>query len=81
MREVIDFCIYILQSLVNTLFGLDLGGYSFGEFLVAVFVVSVFVSCLVVSFKRGGGSPSSFTRPSHPHRRGGSGSGGGSDGE
>lgn len=79
MRDVIDFCIYILRSLVNTLFGLDLGGYSFGEFLVAVFVVSVFVSCLVVSFKRGGGSPASFTRPTRPHRRGGSGSGGGSD--
>lgn len=79
MRDAIDFCIYILQSLVNTLFGLDLGGYSFGQFLVAVFVVSVFVSCLVVSFKRSGSNPSSVTRPTRPHRRGGSGSGGGSD--
>lgn len=77
MKEVMDFCLYILQKIVASLFALDLGGYSFGQFLVAVLVVSVFISCLVVSFKRGSGSPASLARPTRPHRRGDSGSGSG----
>lgn len=77
MKEVMDFCLYILQKIVASLFALNLGGYSFGQFLVAVLVVSVFISCLVVSFKRGSGSPASLTRPTRPHQRGDSGSGSG----
>ena len=46
MREFIDFCLAILQKTVGCWFGLDLGGYSFGDFLVGILVVSVFISCL-----------------------------------
>lgn len=49
MREFIDFCLAILQKTVGCWFGLDLGGYSFGDFLVGILVVSVFISCLVIS--------------------------------
>ena len=50
MRDFIDFCLLILQKIVGCWFGLDLGKYSFGDFLVGILVVSVFISCLVISF-------------------------------
>lgn len=68
MRDLMDFCIYILAAIVKALFGLSLGGYSFGDFLVAVFVVSILVSSLVISFKRSGGSPGSAVRPTRSGR-------------
>lgn len=51
MRDFIDFCLAILGRMVSCLFSLDIGGYSFGSFLVAVVVVSVFVSSLVIRFR------------------------------
>ncbi len=63
MSDLFDFCILILQSMVSCWMGLDLGGYSFGEFLVAVLVVSVFVSSLVISFRGSSSRPGSLTRP------------------
>lgn len=68
MREVMDFCLYVLQKMVAVLFGLDIGGYSFGDFLVAVLVVTVFISSLVISFRRSGGSPGSALRPPRASR-------------
>lgn len=68
MSELFNFCILILESMVSCWFGLDLGGYSFGEFLVAVLVVSVFVSSLVISFRGAAGSPGSVTRPKKPKK-------------
>ena len=41
MRDLIDFCIFIVSKIAVLLFGSDLGGYSYGDFLVAVLVVSV----------------------------------------
>lgn len=58
MRDFIDFCLLILQKI------LDLGKYSFGDFLVGILVVSVFISCLVISFRRQ--DPSSVSRPPRP---------------
>lgn len=64
MRDFIDFCLTILQKTVDCWFGLDLGGYSFGDFLVGILVVSVFISCLVISFRRQ--NPASVARPPRP---------------
>lgn len=64
MRDFIDFCLLILQKIVGCWFGLDLGKYSFGDFLVGILVVSVFISCLVISFRRQ--DPSSVSRPPRP---------------
>lgn len=67
MRDVIDFCVGILVKIIHCFFTLDLGGYSFGDFLAACMVVSVFISSLVISFKGAGGSPGSAFRPPKPH--------------
>ena len=69
MRDVITFCVDILVHIVGCLFSLDIGGYSFGDFLTACLVVSVFISSLVVSFKGAGGSPGSAVRPPRPHQQ------------
>ena len=80
MRDLMDFCLYILKKLVGVWFGFDLGSYSYGDFLVAVLVVSVFVGSLVISFRRVGSSAGSVAS-SHiqmqgrNHFRSGSGSG------
>ena len=71
MRDLIDFCIFIVSKIAVLLFGSDLGGYSYGDFLVAVLVVSVFVTTLVISFRGAGGSPSSVVRPPRESKRSG----------
>lgn len=78
MRDLMDFCIIILSYLVQTLFRCSLGGYSYGDFLVAVIVISVFVGTLVISFRGLGGNPSSAVRPPRPmrHKAGSSKTGG-----
>lgn len=67
MREFIDFTLFVLSSLVEVIFSLDIGGYSFGDFCVVALIVSVFISSLVIKF-RNSGSVSSVNRPIH--RRG-----------
>lgn len=62
MREFIDFCLYCLGQLVELLFGVDIGGYSYGDFMVAALVVGVFVSSLVISFRKSN-SAGSAARP------------------
>mgnify|MGYP001511389273 CR=1 FL=1 len=62
MRDLIDFCIFIVSKIAVLLFGSDLGGYSYGDFLVAV---------LVISFRGAGGSPSSVVRPPRASKRSG----------
>lgn len=52
MREFMEFCLAVLKELVGVLFGLSLGSYKYGDFLVALFVVVIFVSSLVIGFKR-----------------------------
>lgn len=71
MSEFIDFCSAILLQFVELLFSVDIGGYSYGDFLVASLLVSVLVSSLVVRFARGGGG--SLLPP--PRTSDGSGSG------
>lgn len=63
MIELIDFCIDTLKSIVGTYMNLQLGGYSFGLFLVATSVISVFISTLVISFKQSAGSPGQYVKP------------------
>lgn len=62
MRDFINFSLSILKKMVGCWFGLDLGSYSFGDFLVGVLVVSVFLGSLVISFRRAN-SAGSVTRP------------------
>ena len=73
MRDFIDFSLLILKKMVGCWFGLDLGNYSFGDFLVAVLVVSVFIGSLVISFRRA----SSAGAAVRPMRHKGSGGAGG----
>lgn len=68
MQELMDFCIYVLKAMVGSWFGLNLGSYSFGDFLVAVLVVSVFLSSLVISF-RSSTSPGREARPPRWHNK------------
>lgn len=68
MRDVITFCVDILVHIVGCLFSLDIGGYSFGDFLTACLVVSVFISSLVVSFK-GAVVLVPLFRPPRPHKQ------------
>lgn len=63
MGEFFNFCLTVLSGLVGALFGLDLGGYSFGDFIVALLVVNVFVSSLVISFRRANSNVGSAARP------------------
>ena len=70
MRDFIDFSLLILKKMVGCWFGLDLGSYSFGDFLVGILVISVFVGSLVISFRRAN-SAGSVARPiPKPHFRG-----------
>lgn len=70
MFEFVNFCAEVLTQLVDMLFSIDIGGYSYGDFLVAFLLVSVLVSSLVVRFGRSGGSVSA-----PPRIRGGASSG------
>ena len=72
MRDFIDFSLLVLKKMVGCWFGLDLGNYSFGDFLVAVLVVSVFVGSLVISFRRAN-SAGSVSRPMRHRGSGGAG--------
>lgn len=55
MSDFINFCSQVLLQLVDLLFSIDVGGYSYGDFLVACMLVSVLVSSLIVRFAHGGG--------------------------
>lgn len=63
MTELINFCMDVLKKIVACYNGLNLGGYSFGTFLVATSVVSILISTLVVSFQASGGSPGQVVKP------------------
>lgn len=63
MIELIDFCIDTLKAIVGSYMNLQLGGYSFGLFLVATSVISVFISTLVISFRQASGSPGQTVKP------------------
>lgn len=63
MIELIDFCIDTLKAIVGSYMNLQLGGYSFGLFLVATSVISVFISTLVISFRQVSGSPGQVVKP------------------
>lgn len=63
MMELIDFCMDVLKKIVGSYMGLQLGGYSFGLFLVATSVISVFIGTLVISFKQASGSPGQIIKP------------------
>lgn len=63
MRQFFDFVLYILECIVELFMYVELGGYSFGIFLVATSVISVLIGTLVISFKGSGGSPGSIVRP------------------
>lgn len=51
MTDFIEFCLYVLKEIVGTWFSLDIGGYTFGDFLVGVLVIAIFISSLVISFR------------------------------
>ncbi len=51
MIELFNFMLLILGKLVEFLFGIQIGNYSFGNFLVSILVVSVLVSSLVIIFR------------------------------
>lgn len=65
MIDLIDFCMNVLRGIVFLYVGLDLGGYSFGLFLVATSVISVFIATLVISFKQASGSPGQYVKPTY----------------
>lgn len=58
MFQFLNFCAQVLTELVDMLFAIDIGGYSYGDFMVAYLVVSVLVSSLVIRFGRSGYVPS-----------------------
>lgn len=64
MRDFLEFALLVFQGLIESWFGLDIGGYSFGSFLTAVLVVSVFISALVVRFRSN--DVQAVTRPPKP---------------
>lgn len=71
MRDVMDFCINILTHTINCLFSLNLGGYTFGDFLTVTVVISIFVSSLVISFRSMGSNPAREIRSHSSGRRSG----------
>lgn len=52
MREFLEFCLLVFGKFIESLFALDIGGYSFGSFFTATIVISVFVSSLVIRFRQ-----------------------------
>lgn len=65
MIDLIDFCIDVLKGIVSLYMNLNLGGYSFGLFLVATSVISIFIATLVISFKQASGSPGQYIKPTY----------------
>lgn len=70
MRDFMAFCLQVLTGLVGLFFDFDIGGYSYGNFLVVSLLVSTLVGALVVRF-----GPSRSDYVGYPPRSGGSGSG------
>lgn len=50
MRDFMVFCLEVLKQLVSLYFNFDLGGYSYGNFLVACMLVSLLLGALVIKF-------------------------------
>lgn len=74
MRDLIDFTVYVLEKMADLFFGIELGDYSYGSFMVACIVVSVLIGSLVISFRGSGGSAGSAVRPvRRPRQRDGAG--------
>lgn len=63
MRELIDFCLFILEALVKTYLNFDLGAYSYGAFLVTCIIISVLIGSLVITFRSSGGNAGQTVRP------------------
>lgn len=63
MKELMDFCLYVLETLVGTYIDFDLGAYSYGAFLVTCIIVSVLIGSLVITFRGSGGSAGQTVRP------------------
>ena len=59
MKELMDFCLYVLETLVGTYINFDLGAYSYGAFLVTCIIVSVLIGSLIITFRGSGGSAGS----------------------
>lgn len=70
MRDFMIFCLEILQHLVNLFLCFDLGGYSYGNFLVVCLLVSSLIGALVIKFTPGRSDYAS--RPPKLHSSGGS---------
>lgn len=65
MRDFMTFCLEILKQLVALLFNFDVGGYSYGSFLVVTLLVSALIGALVVHFNPK--VPSGVSRPPKLH--------------
>lgn len=63
MKELMDFCLFVLETLVDTYLTFDLGAYSYGAFLVTCIIVSVLIGSLVITFRGSGGSAGQTVRP------------------
>lgn len=65
MREFLEFCLTVLRQLVSVWFGLNIGGYSYGSFLVVCLLVDTLIGALVIQFnpKIRTPSPPSAGRP------------------
>lgn len=63
MKELMDFCLFVLETLVDTYLNFDLGAYSYGAFLVTCIIVSVLIGSLVITFRGSGGSAGQTVRP------------------
>lgn len=57
MHDFIAFCMTVLKEFVSMFFNLDIGGYTYGDFLVVTLLVSVFVSSLALRFGSAVSSP------------------------
>lgn len=51
MTEFIEFVLEIFGCMIDCLFDLDLGGYSYGAFVTSLMIISVFISALVIKFR------------------------------
>ena len=63
MKELMVFCLFVLETLVDTYLNFDLGAYSYGAFLVTCIIVSVLIGSLVITFRGSGGSAGQTVRP------------------
>ena len=63
MKELMDFCLFVLETLADTYLNFDLGAYSYGAFLVTCIIVSMLIGSLVITFRGSGGSAGQTVRP------------------